>query len=82
MQWCTDTMRTSRGRVTVPPWMCTRPFEKSLPLWWPTGCMLMRFAGGCVSEGGWYEQSSGCSRTTHVLHGTFWSHLTLRCRHG
>ena len=48
---------------------------------WPRP-MLMRFAGGCDSLGGWYVHSSGCSRTTHVLQGTVWSHLTFRWRHG
>jgi len=76
-----STKRTSRGSVTVPPCTCTMPFTlKSCPFW--PRPMLMRFAGGCDSLGGWYVHSSGCSRTTHVLQGTVWSHLTFRWRHG
>jgi hypothetical protein len=44
---------TSRGSVTVPPWMWTMPFEKSCPFWPSPMPMLIRFAGGCDSLGGW-----------------------------
>jgi hypothetical protein len=44
-------MRTSRGKVTVPPCIWTMPFEKSCPVW--ASPMVIRFAGGCDSLGGW-----------------------------
>jgi hypothetical protein len=51
--WWWENARTSRGKVTVPPWIWTMPFEKSCPFCPKPKPMLMRFAGGCDSLGGW-----------------------------